>query len=286
MATNMSVEDMNALLSELGVQTEVKVEEVKTTRNVPVYRTEMTNVQYDDYDNIIGYDMTTTSQGTTPMEEIIEVAQIGAEGEVDPPKVTFSGRGSASQSAVESGSSSGSSSKTSDSRQKKSDMVDRYKEVNDELEETNRLIDKNSTLSEGMWGKDKINMMKQNVNLMKQENEQLKKKADLAAKYLKEDRAELESAATEAGVNFTFNEINLGSTDFLYEWGSKKDKRRLATFNFCIGKRGVNDLSTDNSTECSVISFLLKKFTEFTIWAVIMRRQGVNLGNTAHRCNK
>ena len=28
-------------------------------------------------------------------------------------------------------------------------------------------------------------------------------------------------------VNFTFNEINLGSTDFLYEWGSKKDKRSL-----------------------------------------------------------
>jgi hypothetical protein len=39
-------------------------------------------------------------------------------------------------------------------------MVDRYKEVNDELEETNRLISKNSTLAEGMWGKDKINMMK------------------------------------------------------------------------------------------------------------------------------
>lgn len=28
-------------------------------------------------------------------------------------------------------------------------------------------------------------------------------------------------------VNFTFNEINLGSTDFVYEWGSKEDKRSL-----------------------------------------------------------
>lgn len=28
-------------------------------------------------------------------------------------------------------------------------------------------------------------------------------------------------------VNFTFNEINLGSTDFVYEWGSKKDKSSL-----------------------------------------------------------
>lgn len=28
-------------------------------------------------------------------------------------------------------------------------------------------------------------------------------------------------------VNFTFNEINLGSTDFVYEWGSRKDKNSL-----------------------------------------------------------
>ena len=28
-------------------------------------------------------------------------------------------------------------------------------------------------------------------------------------------------------VNFTFNEINLGNTDFVYEWGSKKDKSSL-----------------------------------------------------------
>jgi hypothetical protein len=28
-------------------------------------------------------------------------------------------------------------------------------------------------------------------------------------------------------VNFTLNEINLGSTDFVYEWGSKKDKSSL-----------------------------------------------------------
>lgn len=29
-------------------------------------------------------------------------------------------------------------------------------------------------------------------------------------------------------VNFTFNEINLGSTDFIYEWGSENDKKQLS----------------------------------------------------------
>ena len=31
---------------------------------------------------------------------------------------------------------------------------------------------------------------------------------------------------------------------------SKEDKTKLAKFNFCIGKRAANDVSTDNSTEC------------------------------------
>jgi hypothetical protein len=35
-------------------------------------------------------------------------------------------------------------------------------------------------------------------------------------------------------VNFTFNEINLGSTDFVYEWGSKKDKNSLNDIFYMI----------------------------------------------------
>lgn len=34
---------------------------------------------------------------------------------------------------------------------------------------------------------------------------------------------------------------------------SKKDKKKLATFDFCIGKRGSTDVSTDNSTECKEV---------------------------------
>jgi hypothetical protein len=59
LATNMSVEEMNALLSELGVETEVTTVTKTLPRKIPVYTTEMTNVKYDDHNNIIGYDMTT-----------------------------------------------------------------------------------------------------------------------------------------------------------------------------------------------------------------------------------
>ena len=82
-------------------------------------------------------------------------------------------------------SSSKSTKKAKDSRKKKSDAVDRYKEINDNLEKTNRLMKKNSTLADGLWGKDRINMLKENIKQMKEENKLLEEKLEWANKYLK-----------------------------------------------------------------------------------------------------
>jgi hypothetical protein len=53
-------------------------------------------------------------------------------------------------------------------------------------------------------------MMKKNIDLMKTENKQLAEKAKLTAQYLKEDKADLEAAAKEAGVEFTID-VNTGN---------------------------------------------------------------------------
>ena len=46
---------------------------------------------------------------------------------------------------------------------KKSDVVERYKEINDELKQTQRLMSKNETLADGLWGKERFDMMRKNV---------------------------------------------------------------------------------------------------------------------------
>ena len=210
-ATGMTKDEMNALLNEVGVQAEVEVKSQKQEMEVPTYTevVEPTNDNLDingdgEGDGVSGYRRYTIPGEPQKVSGYVQVAQIKATGNdgVGSPEIKFTGNGSISNSAQQGSNGSKSTSKGKESRKKKADVVDRYKEVNDSLEKTNRLMQKNSTLAEGMWGKNKINMMKQNVNLMKQENELLEDKLDLANEYLAEDRAELEAT----GIGFTFDE--------------------------------------------------------------------------------
>ena len=203
-ATQMSVEEMNAILSEAGVDAEVVTDYADQETTVPQYTTytsEPEDATSDGYEGYTKQTSFTKVTGYTTVTGKVPVAQINMGEDGKSPDIKYIGNGSVSQSA-QSGGNKGSTSKGKDSRKKKTDVVDRYKEVNDSLEKTNRLMQKNSTLAEGMWGKGKINMMKQNVNLMKQENELLEDKLDLANEYLAEDRAELEAT----GIGFAFDE--------------------------------------------------------------------------------
>jgi hypothetical protein len=203
-ATNMSVDEMNSMLNSLGVEANVEVAEKTVTTKVPKYTTVMSAPVEDKEGNTTSTSYTYVS-GYEPVETVMQVASIGTE--ENPPKINFVGNGNVSDSA-KNGDSAGSNSttKTKDSRQKKTDVVDRYKEINDELEETGRLMNKNSTLAEGLYGAARIAKLRENVKLMEQENKQLSRKYELAKQYLKEDTDALNSAASAAGVKFTFND--------------------------------------------------------------------------------
>jgi len=55
----MSAQEMNSLLSSMGVDAEVITEYVPQKVEVPEYRTEQTNQEYDDKGNLIAYNQTT-----------------------------------------------------------------------------------------------------------------------------------------------------------------------------------------------------------------------------------
>ena len=211
MATNMSVEEMNSTLSQMGLTADVDVSEKTITSRKPKVLTKLDDIEYDDYHNIISSTQTSSISGYTDVPETIQVAQIATNGAKNtPPKVSFTGSGPVSPSSSTSSgkkSSGGSSSKPSKiSKSKKSDVVDRYKEVTDSINDTTRALDKANKSADRLWGKAHLDAMAKSNKLTLKEVDLLKQKQKEAQAYLKIDKAALQQAAKKAGVTFTFDE--------------------------------------------------------------------------------
>ena len=212
MATNMSVEDMNSTLSQMGLTADVDVTEETITSKKPVTKTTLT---YGELDKVTGFQKEITQQssiiGYTPVPEKIQVAQIATNGAKNtPPKVNFTGSGPISHSSTSSGKkSSGGSSSSKPSKidkSKKSDVVDRYKEITDSINDTTRALDKANKSADRLWGKAHLNAMAKSNKLTLKEVDLLKQKQKEAQAYLKTDKATLQQAAKKAGITFTFDE--------------------------------------------------------------------------------
>lgn len=210
MATNMSVEEMNSTLSQMGLTADVDVSEKTITSRKPKVLTKLDDIEYDDYHNIISSTQTSSISGYTDVPETIQVAQIATNGAKNtPPKVSFTGSGPVSPSSTSSGkkSSGGSSSKPSKiNKSKKSDVVDRYKEITDSINDTTRALDKANKSADRLWGKAHLDAMAKSNKLTLKEVDLLKQKQKEAQAYLKTDKATLQQAAKKAGITFTFDE--------------------------------------------------------------------------------
>jgi hypothetical protein len=88
---------------------------------------------------------------------------------------------------------------------KKTDVVDRYKELDDRIDDLSRAYNKASDAADRLWGKARIDQMKKANKMVKEEIDLLKKKKKEAEDYLEEDKDNLDKAAKEAGVKFTYD---------------------------------------------------------------------------------
>ena len=215
-ATGMSVEQMNSLLNSMGVQAEVEVKSVKQKMQVPTYTevvepNEVTVYGTDAAGNEIqetrhGWTKYTVPGPPKDVEGYVQVAQVKAsENDVGSPEIKYTGNGNVSNSATKPSGGGGSSKKTSDARGKKSDMVDRYKQVDDKLDDTRKKMDDASKAADRLWGPSRLAQMRKVNNALKEEIGYLKDKKKEADKYLQEDKNALDSAASAAGVSFTYD---------------------------------------------------------------------------------
>lgn len=229
MATGMSVEEMNAMLNQLGVQAKVEVKDVQQKMKVPTYIEVQEPIpvtsqsQYFDGTSTqtINESRTMWKKYTIPgpsmeVNGTVQVAQISTEGgDIGSPQVKYTGTSggsvgggvapSATAGSGGGGGGGGSNKKTSDARKKKSDIVDPYKEVNDQIERTNHLMSKNNTLAEGMWGAARSAKMRENIALLNQEVALLEDKLTISEEQMNLSRQDLNAAAGVLGVQLEYD---------------------------------------------------------------------------------
>lgn len=188
--TGMSVEEMNSLLNQMGVDADVTVTEVPTKTKVPVYRTEEEVIE----DGSNGPKVTETKTSVTRYEEMdgmIQVASINADS-----KVTYTGNGAVSTSSKTSG---GGSTKKPAKEQKKQ-TKERYTKVTEQLDDTaNAMGDANREM-DTLYGAGRIAQMSKVNKLLGDEVKLLEAKTAEAKDYLKEDKKAMEAAFKDAGV--------------------------------------------------------------------------------------
>ena len=232
-ATGMTAQQMQQMLSSVGVTANVQTDYQEQDMTVPSYREEVTNVHYKTmpYTFASGDGMIYTgstvvpeyTKATVPAEPLqtkgyVEVASISMDGVGETPSVpapTFTGRQAPSKSAVSAGKPSGGGGSSSKPKEPtkakkidtthKSDVVERYKEVNDALDNIADSISKVQMEADILWGKNHINNLREQNKLLDEQIELLDRQYEEAKKYQKEDRSDLEEAASALSVSLVFD---------------------------------------------------------------------------------
>ena len=186
-ATGMSVDEMNSLLNELGVQTDVTTttKEVETT--VPQYETTETLIQEQGYkDDGTGkqvpdpnkprkFTTETRVKDYKKVQGAVEVAQINTGDDVGtPPTVTYAGRSKPASSALtksdsdSSGKSNSSSSSPTTKASSHSHEVNRYTNEENAVNGLTKEYEKLEKAKDQAFGKGRIYAMEQELKALKE----------------------------------------------------------------------------------------------------------------------
>lgn len=204
METQMSVDEMNALLNSMGVQAEVSTTWQEQTVKVPEYHTKRNYLHYDDNGNPDEWTETTTQTGYQEMKGGVDVAQINTGENVGKkPTITYTGNGTVSSSAKQGskggGGGGGKSKEKSKKDEKKiSDEVDRYHEIKEVLQDISTELNRASKATDRAFGAGKVANINRETTALYQQVDALKEYQSQVLANLEADKA----AAQAAGWTF------------------------------------------------------------------------------------
>lgn len=228
-ATGMSVQQMNDLLSQLGVQAKVEVHTMKQEMEVPTQEevylpsgsdtftyTEIGEDGESEPKTIVRPRIRKAVIPGAPIktEGYVQVPQISTSENPLIPDITYTGRGTPSNSARSSGGGKGGggggggSTKTNYAKHQKSKPkeVERYKEINDELSDLSRALDRASDASDRLWGQNRLKSMEEERDLIRQQADALQRKKEEAEDYYKKDKKALNDYLKSSWTGYRENE--------------------------------------------------------------------------------
>lgn len=224
-AAGMTVEESNAFFRTLGFTPEFEMIDAVQAESVPLTKTyhQREVTEWGGFLNSepiawIDTEYQTTEQTSggelhTALPAMATETLDGKGVQVPSPKVTkltYTGGGSFnnfSSSNPGGKQPKGSSSKPKKAEKKKeSDVLDRYKEIDDALDDLQDTMEDVNKATDRLYGASRIKQMQKYNDMIKDEIKLLEKKKEEAELYLELDRADLDRAAAEAGVSFTYDE--------------------------------------------------------------------------------
>ena len=232
--TQMSVADMNSLLSSMGMEANVTVQDVDVQSLVPQYETTITNTSgksiadliTDNTGTPIKYTSVTKEIKSVPMTETKQVASISYDGSNPKASINYIGHGSSSQAnktAAKKANSGSSSSKSTEQHQKTE--LDAYHDVNRAISNVTDEMDKLDKAKEHLAGN-------QLVDALRLENEQLEKQKknyeDLST-VINSEAGRLQKLLSVYGVEF--DETTGEMTNYVESYN-----KALADYNAAIDK--------------------------------------------------
>lgn len=230
MATGMSVEEMNGMLNQLGVQAKVDVVDVPQKMKIQGYseQVHVTGTYDQQYFDVATnsiktrsvplYTKYTVPGETREVDGIVQVAQISTEdGGIGAPQINYTGTnggsigGGVSPSSTSHSGGGGSTPKAPDKAEKrdvskKSDTVERYREVTDAIDNVTDALTRAERATDRLWGKDKLAAMREENKILEEQRDLILEKAKEAEEYAKEDASNLRKVADDIGVSVVINQ--------------------------------------------------------------------------------
>ena len=199
MATGMSVEQMQAYLNELNIDTKVTTIPVTQMTRVPQYTTETTDVVTaktdSGYEYISSMSTTTRQTGTKDLEETIDVAQIGVGDKAgEPPKITYRGAkssGGISKSSTPSKNKSSGNKKEKKEKKSAEKETERYHEITALIEDYTRELDKAGKVKDRAFGPKKLKAMQAEIAAQAQLNAATEEHIREIREWLEIDKARI-----------------------------------------------------------------------------------------------
>lgn len=227
-ACGWSVQQMQDKLNSLNLQADIEIVGKHIEHNVPQYRTERTDLTYDDYNNLIGWNETVTAQDPKPMDEYIEVASIGnATNPAKPAEIHYrapSGGGGVSKSSTPS--KNNSSSKEKKDKKSAEKETERYHEITALIEDYSKELEKAGKAKDRAFGPAKIKAMQAEIAAQAQLNAGTEEYIREIEEWLAIDKARIQAQGA------IFDEYgNIANYTALMQEHIDKYNQAVATYN-------------------------------------------------------